>query len=434
MKETLKYVGVFVTTLTILILLLVLSCTIPQEKIYQNSKLSADYMTENEVDFYTPLLSNGKFKIHNYADAIWLSMAYSTDTEHPLKSALEGKYYNEFDDKHYNIYFYRDGINLDKEANTYYYRYWHGIIMFLRPLLTIFTYMDMRYMNVLFLTGLSFLLIIILHKKLGIKPAAAFAVAITMINFYAVPYCIEYVPMFYIMFISSIIVLLLKDRQKISYLFLITGICSNFFDFLTVETVTLCVPLIIHFYGLYNSGEVENFMDCFKHFVKLCILWLSGYVFTWISKWLITALVLRINVMENVIESVEERSVGTVLDLSFLEQIRNSIILNLREIFPFSITKTAMGMLLMVLAVLALLFSIWFLYRKPKIEPISKILILIALIPYIRYMVMSNHSYLHCWFTFRAQISSIMAVLLALTVNLDKNLLIKEFRLKRKTD
>lgn len=84
----------------------------------------------------------------------------------------------------------------------------------------------------------------------------------------------------------------------------------------------------------------------------------------------------------------------------------------------------------MILAVLFLLFAIWFLYRKKKIEEVSKILLLIALIPYIRYLVMSNHSYSHYWFTFRAQISSVMALLLAVAVNLDKGLLKKEFKLK----
>ena len=91
MKGILKYIGVFSATLALLILLLVLSCTIPQKKIYENSRLSAEFMTKNETDFYNPLLSEEKFVIHNYADAIWLSIAYSIDSEHPLKSALEGK-------------------------------------------------------------------------------------------------------------------------------------------------------------------------------------------------------------------------------------------------------------------------------------------------------------------------------------------------------
>lgn len=432
MKQILKYVGVFAGTLALLILLLVLSCTIPQEKIYENSIASANFMIENETDFYNPLLAKQNFEIHDYADAIWLSIAYSVDSAHPLRSALEGKYYNEFGDRLYNFNFYRDTITQNKEANTYYYRYWHGPIMFLRPLLTVFTYMDIRYMNLILLTGLSFALLILMQRKLGMKAAVIFAVAMLSVNFYAVPFCIEYVPMFYIMFLSSILVLLLRDRQQVSYLFLITGICSNFFDFLTVETITLCVPLVVHFCALYTSGDTADSKRSLKHLLKLCALWLCGYLFTWVSKWIIASVVLQTNVMMNVLESVSQRTVGKVQDIPFGDQLKNALIYNLSELFPFNLTETAVGTLLMLFAVLFVLFVVWFLYRKEKVENISKIFLLIALIPYIRYLMMSNHSYSHYWFTFRAQLSSVMAVLLAVAVNLDKSLLKKAFRRKRK--
>lgn len=86
--------------------------------------------------------------------------------------------------------------------------------MFLRPLLTAFTYMDIRYINVVLLTGLCFALIILLQNKLGSKASITFAAAVIAVYFYVVPYCIEYAVMLYIMFISSIAVLLLKDKQS----------------------------------------------------------------------------------------------------------------------------------------------------------------------------------------------------------------------------
>lgn len=389
-------------------------------------------MAEEETDFYTPLLSEDIFKLHDYADAIWLSIAYGVDSEHPLKSALEGKYYNGFGDRLYNILFYRDATRDDLEANTDYYRYWHGSIMFLRPPLTQFTYMDIRYINVMLLTGLSFALIIFLHNKLDTAAAVIFAAALLAVNFFVVPYCIEYVPVFYIMFISSIIILCLKGKQRISYLFLITGICSDFFDFLTVETITLCVPLAIHFYDLYIRGKADDFRKNLKYFIKLCTLWLCGYMFTWISKWVIASAVLRQNVMGNVMETISQRSVGEAEEISFVEQLKYALLLNIRSVFPFRITKGPAGTILMLFVILALLFAVWFLYRKKTPEKVSVIFLFIALIPYMRYLVMSNHSYTHNWFTFRAQISAIMAILFALMVNLDRALIQKELHRKRK--
>lgn len=431
MKKILKFAGVFFVTLAILFGLLVLSCTIPQEKIYENSKESAKFMTEKEKDFYMPLLSGETFELHDYADAIWLSIAYGVDSEHPLRSALEGKYYNGFGDRLYNINFYRDAVNDKIEPNTYYYRYWHGPILFLRPLLTQFTYIDIRYMNVLLLTGLCFVLMILLQNKLDIKASVIFALAILSVNFFVVPYCLEYVPMFYVMFISSIMILYLQDKQKIFYLFLITGICSNFFDFLTVETITLCVPLVIHFYDLYLKGAVNSVRKNLIYFIKLCACWLCGYMFTWMSKWVISAVVLRTHVMTNVGESISQRSVGKIEKVSFGEQLKGALLLNVRNLLPFRITKGPAGTIIMVLAILCLLLAVWFVYRKKKIEEVTLIFLLIAWIPYVRYLVMSNHSYAHDWFTFRAQLSTVMAVLLALIVNLDKDLIHKEFRRRR---
>lgn len=432
MKEILKYIGVFFVTLAILIGLFVLSCTIPRDKIYKNSKASAEYMTDRETDFYMPLLSEDIFELHDYADAIWLSIAYSADSTHPLQSVLEGKYYNGFGDRLYNVHFYADSINEELEANTYYYRYWHGPVMFLRPLLTQFTYMDIRYINVLLLTGLSFVLIILLQQKLDTKAAVIFAAALLSVHFFVVPYCLEYVPMFYIMFISAILVLCMEDKQKIACLFLITGICSNFFDFLTVETITLCVPLLFHFYDLYGKGEMKELRTNLKYCMKLCVLWVFGYGFTWVSKWIITSAVVGENVMGNVSESISQRSVETVEEFSFVEQLGNSLLQNIRRLFPFRMTDNSGATIVMVLAVFGVLFAFWFLYRKKKQEKVSVIFLLIAMIPYVRYLVLSNHSYTHSWFTFRAQLSSIMGVLFAVVVNLDRELIKKDWNRKKK--
>ena len=37
---------------------------------------------------------------------------------------------------------------------------------------------------------------------------------------------------------------------------------------------------------------------------------------------------------------------------------------------------------------------------------------IVGLIPYARYLVLHNHSYLHCFFTYRAQIATILAMFL----------------------
>ena len=50
----------------------------------------------------------------------------------------------------------------------------------------------------------------------------------------------------------------------------------------------------------------------------------------------------------------------------------------------------------------------------------------IALIPYIRYIVLSNHSYRHAFMTFRSQLPTIMCIILILTNCTDKKKLISK--------
>lgn len=38
-----------------------------------------------------------------------------------------------------------------------------------------------------------------------------------------------------------------------------------------------------------------------------------------------------------------------------------------------------------------------------------------ALIPYVRYLVLHNHSYIHFFFTYRAQVATIMAIVLIIS-------------------
>jgi len=49
-------------------------------------------------------------------------------------------------------------------------------------------------------------------------------------------------------------------------------------------------------------------------------------------------------------------------------------------------------------------------------------LLLIAVIPYIRYIVLLNHSYHHSFFTFRAQLTSLIAISFIIIYSIDKKI------------
>lgn len=56
-----------------------------------------------------------------------------------------------------------------------------------------------------------------------------------------------------------------------------------------------------------------------------------------------------------------------------------------------------------------------FVYRG-KLKNRRRIVMYLAItcIPYVRYIVLHNHSYLHCFFTYRAQLAVFLAIVLIL--------------------
>jgi hypothetical protein len=56
-----------------------------------------------------------------------------------------------------------------------------------------------------------------------------------------------------------------------------------------------------------------------------------------------------------------------------------------------------------------------YVYHKDRInKPRILLLFIIGAVPYIRYIVLSNHAYLHCFFTYRAQMAAVVALVMIL--------------------
>lgn len=139
--------------------------------------------------------------------------------------------------------------------------------------------------------------------------------------------------------------------------------------------------------------------------------WGFGYVGMWMMKWLIASIVLSENVMPYVSEHIGER-IGGDLGIGLLQYIFGAIWNNIKCLFPFEygVIGAFTGIALVIIPV-----YVGYVYYGKHINKKCVILYtLIGLIPYIRYAVLHNHSYLHCFFTYRAQMATILAVVLIL--------------------
>ena len=428
MKQVCKYLLLFGITNVSLLILMVLTVQIPKSSIERNSQKSAAYLYEKEALFHTVVDGQELTTIDNYADTILLNIVYSLDAQHPLKSVLLASYYKEEWQNANEAYVV--AVTRHKAPNQPYTRYWHGEMIFLRPLLMFLDIRGIRWMNTVVMTVLLIWLGTLLIKKEQKLLFGAFIIAFISVGGVIAPLCLEYISTFIIMLGVSIAALLIEEKgdEKLLSIFLMAGMLACFFDFLTAETITLTMPLVMVLCIRQRKGELKDFKSGLSLYIKAGALWAGAYALMWLSKWSISTLVLKTNTFKAALEQAEVRAVGDVAN-SLAAQYIGAVFRNIALLVPFNFGKTYGEVALLMLGAAFVVFCLLFLYKKKRQETwFIHLMMLIGLVPYIRYIVLSNHAYLHYFFTYRAQIVTVMVLLYTMLTSLDQKLLQKDFK------
>lgn len=400
-----KYPAVFLAAVCFLLGILVLSAQIPQQAIRENMLESARFLCDGPL-FGTAVEGVEGSRIDRYADAILLGVAWQYDREEPLASVMESSYYyTEYQNENQNLL---DAVSQNLSANQQYLRYWHGSIALLRPLLCIFSLPQIYVLNGAVLATLALWLLAELCRKKAFVPAFGMVLGLVMTSSWFVPLSLEYTWTYLVMLAGSIIAVKLAYGGKWQHMgpfFLLSGMVTNYLDFLTTETLTLLVPLLLAFWIGRTKTEPRPFV------VKAVFSWGCGYVGMWLAKWLLAAVVLEENVLPYVVNHVQERLGGDV-GLSLVRYMAGAVLRNVGCLFPLEYGTLG------VLAVLTLvIFSSYVGYvhqKKAVCRERVALFTALGLVPYVRYLVLHNHAWLHCFFTYRAQLATVLAVVMIL--------------------
>jgi len=336
--KTVNYVLIFVLLIAIYNFLLYATSLFPSSLIYENCVKSAEQMKKEGYAYYVLF----PYTIDNATDALMINEAYSIDSSAPLESYLKvRKNYNKDVVKHQlpdtshdlltysqnktdengkpmsdNGYFIIDELieTLNKNLTTSvnYARYYHGYLIFYRPLLLLFDAFGIRVLNLILFLIAFLILAYELYKKLGKFNMFAICFSLIAFDYFATSYSLQQAPIMLLSVIASIIVLKRIDKldwNKLFYIAFIVGSITCFLDFLTTPTLTLALPLLI--YVLYHSKEQHyTNKELFIKVFTSCVLWAIAYVLTWISKWIIVDLFTDANVIGSALEQIKYRSIG----------------------------------------------------------------------------------------------------------------------------
>lgn len=439
-----KYILTFIITMGILISLLFLSSLIPSNKIENNVRKSSEILMQDGekklVDTY--------FRqdcLFYFTDALMINTAYSIDSTNPYSSMLlarknyvPGKTQNfheeiqmhigtspKYTDKYYNTFQVAELYGLmhgDDIVDSYEYtRYWHGYLIFLRPLLAIMDLGAIRILTIA-LTGIfSIIIVWLIIKKLNLITAIIYIIGFILFDLFIVSNSMNEITTFIIALVAMIFILLKNGKFKNpATVFLCIGMCTSFFDLLTTPLISIGLTLPLYVLLNFKESNKKLYIEC----IKICIAWAVGYGLCWALKWVITDITLNKHIISDAIKQIMYR---TTADRTLLEVV----IKNLNEIGR-NVIIIFIG-LLVIYSIIGLIKEFYISKVKnektPKIELLKvMIFLIIAIFPFIWYFIIRNHSFVHSFFTNRNYIITVINIQIALTIYMgfQNNLINKE--------
>ena len=355
--------------------------------------------------------------VDHYADSILLSIAYEWDENDPLLSTIGSSFYRSAVLEPNQAFL--ESMENDYAGNAEYIRYWHGSAAFMRVMHLFWNVEQIYRFHGLLLLVLFLILCICLARQRFYVEAFGLTLSMILVGAWYVPSTLEYTWTFLVMLVISLIGSLaaLHGRDQFQALFLISGMITVYLDFLTAETLTLLIPLLLILRIREREGAFSDHTPGgpWRLILSCCVFWLIGYCGMWAMKWLLASVILGVNVQEFVTNHIAARIYGSdAIDLSLPAFLREALSRNIGCLLPFDAgaVKPLLAAMLLVFAGELLIFRRYHRYQAPV--PVSRILPLAALglVPYIRFLILHNHSYLHYIFTFRAQAASILALFL----------------------
>ena len=423
LRNLTKAIGIVLVSSAVGLGLLLLVFMIPTEKMHKNFARSASLIAsegtyptflgdvfvrmhpDNITDIKTLLLNNRITTRDNYTDALMLLNAFYTAED---KSLLER-----------TLMVYRpcgdiaqdpilDIVNVgikNVDTSNYiiceYARYWHGYLVFLKPLLCILSCVELRIINVFVLSGLLAAIMMELAGQFGKKATWGFAFSMLFFMPFTVPFCMQFCTSTYVMLGGMLILLKHKkywiENERIVFLFLVLGIITSYVDYLTYPIVTFGMPMLVY---LCLKPDCK-----LSAYIRSGVYWCIGYVGMWAMKWVYSSMFLQEDFIGQAISQILFRASNKTEDglgrISVVSVIASNLCNYVNVVY-------------IVLTLLAALFVIFGFRRMNFIERVRTkyLYIITSLLPFVWYIAFSNHSYGHSSFTFRALLVSAWGVML----------------------
>ena len=392
-----KFLLAFFAVSLVLFILLYLSSLIPSP--YLKSSVGGSVKILKHEGVYPSYGVPGRqIVLDNYTDALMINTAYSVDSFIPVRSAISGTRHTKEMAETNQVINLEKTYNQEAKTPISYERYWHGYLIYLRPLLVVLPYSGIRIILSLLLYGLTAIFLYTVWRKLGLHDTIIFFIGFLSVDLFYLGQSMQFSGVFLIALASSLYLLKKKKQGSEYLLFFITGMLTSFIDLLTAPLVTVGLLLV-------TTYLLDKKRNVFLHFGS----WYVGYVLFWFSKLLIAQLLYFPNALSSGLWQFTNRLVNKA-DANFSQL--SAVKLNAFQLIGYA-KQSKIAILTLFIGVV-LFFLRYHVFKKESLKKAIPLLI-IGVIPYLWYLIVANHSYLHVWYTYRDQMMSVLAFFLILS-------------------
>lgn len=290
------------------------------------------------------------------------------------------------------LYSPREGLLYEAMDVQNYSYYWHGYIVILRALSLFLNYSDVRFLNFILQFLMVFLFAQLLHRRKGMAHTAVFLSSYMLLMPVALFFSMQFSWIFYIALGASFVVLKWSDfwekKSRYLYLFVGIGVVTCYFDLLTYPLISWAYPMLWWILVADEGGEAAEYV---KKVVCSGLSWIFGYGGMWIMKCLLATWILGRDVFGTAVEEVLLRA-GVEEEVTW--HLRWETILANLEHYKYKLY-----------VIVLVLWLLWFVYKalfyKMHSSTKTGALFLIGVSPLVWYVVLSNHTQVHHFFTYR---------------------------------
>ncbi|MBE5881049.1 MAG: hypothetical protein E7289_01875 [Lachnospiraceae bacterium] len=407
-KGLFKGIVLYGIVVAILISLRIASCCVPTDRIIENQEPLIETFGYRGVLPGVPMGEYG-IKVDFWTESYYINNACVVDNSRPVYEAFHntvvgiGK-----DPLERLINSITGGANFETIGRP---QYWWGAQVIIRPLLYFMNYEEAATLwQMIF--GLVFSVFIAsVYRRFPRHIFAAVLLGLLSVNLISVSMIFHTSFVWVIAFGMSLF--LMNTKADYARVFMLGGMLTAFFDWMSTPIVTFLLPIIFLLYSVFNEKE-KKLTETVISFVKAGVIWALSYGGMHVIRWGLGSLVLRDNVFKMGAERVSQH--GTMSDEGFFATVLNDIKLCTQQLsfnvlIPGGQDAKQYWLIVMMLVALIMAVGVALIYRKRSLGVFFSV---IAFCPIVWIMVFRGWISVHYWFAYRMLGVSIVLVILSL--------------------